>query len=79
MSAQSDLAVDAMNLAQMHNEMKLLCMRINAGGHLGSSDENLIADLRRHSKKFGQEITLEMDTSIAAYVVVPFRLPNPKS
>ena len=51
MSAQSDSAVEAMNLAQVHTEMKLLCRRINADGHLCSSDEDFIADLRRHSKK----------------------------
>lgn len=76
MTAKFRSTVEAMNLEQVHNEVKSLCTRINAGGYIGVSDDNLIAELMRHSNNLGQEITMELDTSIAAYVVKPFKLPN---
>lgn len=65
-----------MGLEQVHNEMKSLCVQINAAkGFVDTFHDNFIADLRHRSKELGQEITLEIDPSILAYVVCPFRLP----
>jgi hypothetical protein len=75
MSAYFNSAVETMDLEQVHDRMKSLCVRINAAkGFVDTFDDNFVADLRRRSKELGQEITLEIDPSILAYVVSPYRL-----
>jgi len=75
MSTYFNSIVESMDLEQVHEQMNSLCVQINAAnGFIDSVNENFIADLRRRSKELGQEITLEVDPSILAYAVCPFRL-----
>lgn len=77
MNAYVNPVAETMSLEQVHVEMESLCNQINAAGvAVDSVQADVIADLRHRSRKLGQEIILEIDPSILAYVVRPFRLPG---